>query len=87
MLSGSVMIIKLNFRNIVKYNDKQAELLNPYYFDEPDPKGEDEGKYKALRIRFNLPKSSYATMLIRELTKHSTSYASQMELNKMLDKL
>lgn len=73
--------------NIVKYNNKQAELLNPYYFDEKDPEGEENGKYKALRIRFNLPKSSYATMLIRELTKHSTSYSSQMELNNLLDKV
>ena len=31
------------------------------------------GRYQALRLAFSLPAASYATMLIRELTKQPTS--------------
>jgi hypothetical protein len=62
-------------------------LLTPYYFTEKDPEGDENGKYKAIRIKFNLIKSAYATMCLRELTKISTSYATQMQLNDMLNKL
>ena len=36
---------------------------------------------KALRMRFNLKTSSYATMLIREVTRISTAFSSQYSLS------
>lgn len=42
-----------------------------------------EGEFQALRLAFNLPPSSYATMLIRELMKTSTSAAAQAARNPL----
>jgi len=57
----------------VDFNDKDEDLLNPYYitdgkelevkFDETK-----EEKHRALRIKFSLPSSTYATIFVRELT-------------------
>ena len=41
------------------------------------------GKYKALVLEFGLPPASYATMLIREVTKLDTSTHSNMKLNNL----
>jgi tRNA pseudouridine13 synthase len=38
------------------------------------------GRYLGLRLAFTLPTACYATMLIRELTKQSTSVAHHMGL-------
>ena len=45
----------------------------------PKAKG---GKYKALILEFSLPPSSYATMLLREVTKLDTSTHKNMAMNK-----
>ena len=57
----------------VEFSDKNQDLLNPYYLADGhelpiDAPKEGEEKFKALRIKFSLPSSSYATMFIRELT-------------------
>jgi len=38
--------------------------------------------FKAIRIKFNLRLSSYATMLVRELTKTSSAFAIQSEMSR-----
>lgn len=41
-----------------------------------------EGKYLALRMTFALPVSCYATMLVRELLKSTTSNIEHREMTK-----
>ena len=43
--------------------------------------GDTEGQLKGVRLEFSLPPSSYATMVIRELTHLDTSSAYQATLN------
>jgi len=66
--------------NLIKFDDKKQDLVAPFYPEEEDVNIE-EGKFSALILRFSLSKGSYATMLMRELTKMSSSYDSQIELN------
>uniref|UniRef100_A0A7S3HDG6 TRUD domain-containing protein n=1 Tax=Spumella elongata TaxID=89044 RepID=A0A7S3HDG6_9STRA len=40
------------------------------------------GKYRALLVKFSLPPGTYATMLLRELTKSSTESGYQAQLSK-----
>uniref|UniRef100_A0A915JK45 TRUD domain-containing protein n=1 Tax=Romanomermis culicivorax TaxID=13658 RepID=A0A915JK45_ROMCU len=47
-------------------------------------KNSDSCKYKGLKIEFNLPSSSYATMALRELTKCDFSKQNQTNLTKKL---
>eukprot|EP01017_Pseudomicrothorax_dubius_P038395 TRINITY_DN5746_c0_g1_i1.p1 TRINITY_DN5746_c0_g1~~TRINITY_DN5746_c0_g1_i1.p1 ORF type:complete len:444 (-),score=93.06 TRINITY_DN5746_c0_g1_i1:381-1712(-) len=61
------------------FGDLNDELVDP--FDE-DKAPSTSGKLQALKVRFNLPKSSYATMVLRELMHSSTSFESQMSLLK-----
>ena len=41
-----------------------------------------EGSLKGLKVEFSLPPSSYATMVIRELTRMDTSSAYQASLTR-----
>ena len=43
-------------------------------------KTEDNAERRALRLSFRLPTSSYATMVIRQLTKYSTSVLDQVKI-------
>eukprot|EP00002_Diphylleia_rotans_P027763 TRINITY_DN5579_c0_g1_i1.p1 TRINITY_DN5579_c0_g1~~TRINITY_DN5579_c0_g1_i1.p1 ORF type:complete len:658 (+),score=154.66 TRINITY_DN5579_c0_g1_i1:46-2019(+) len=48
----------------------------------PEPTSQEGGSLNALRLDFTLPSSSYATMLIRELCKRSTSLSAQVSMAK-----
>lgn len=66
------------------WHDKQdVDLQNEHYniMDHPTPPSVDN-KYLSLRLQFQLPQSTYATMLFRELTKKSSSVSYQMNLSK-----
>lgn len=73
--------------------NENEDLLTPNYLAEsdPTPKVEEPTKEnglppitKAVRLRFNLTTSSYATMLIREVTRTSSAFYTQrnISLNK-----
>ena len=54
------------------------DLLTPRYLEEPDPTlvlDPEQSCTKALRIRFNLSTSSYATMFLREVTRMSSAFS------------
>lgn len=60
---------------ILKYDDPCCELATTDLHQLnglPGPHLPDDGKFTALRLAFSLPSSTYATMLIRELTKMNT---------------
>ena len=64
--------------------NENEDLLTPNYLTEADPtpliirpteETPNVGKIsKAIRLRFNLTTSSYATMLLREVTRMSSAY-------------
>jgi tRNA pseudouridine13 synthase len=58
--------------DIIHHDNPDEDLQTPYYNIEnhPNPKG---NKYTAVRIIFQLPQSTYATMLFREITKISSA--------------
>ncbi len=67
--------------SLIYHNDKDIELQNEYYNKENHPNSlEKEGKFKSVRLEFQVPQSTYATMVVREVTKQSSSYYNQLEL-------
>ena len=68
---------------IVQHDDPDIDLQTPYYNIEshPQPKG---NKYTSVRFLFQLPQSTYATMLFRELTKSSSAGTYQAGLSKVV---
>ncbi|CAD8118419.1 unnamed protein product [Paramecium sonneborni] len=61
---------------LFKYQNKDQDVVDSF--------GElliDEGEYQGLLIQFKLKKSSYATMLIRELTKCPSTLEFQQEIS------
>ncbi|KAJ2722652.1 multisubstrate pseudouridine synthase 7 [Coemansia sp. Benny D115] len=60
--------------DLMAYDDPKAPL------GACDAAAHTEGKYRALRLRFDLTKSTYATMLIREITRGETSAEVQSRL-------
>ena len=69
---------------VLRYSDPTAPLALTDLArlrGEPEPAGEPDGARTALRLTFTLPSSTYATMLLRELTKQSTELAHQNQLN------
>jgi tRNA pseudouridine13 synthase len=78
--------------DIVEYQNINEDLLNPNYNVETDPKpaidrtNEDEKPvYKALRLKFSLKQSSYATMLLREVTRMSSAYNVQSAMSNQIN--
>ncbi len=65
----------------IHHDNADEDLLNPNYNIEKHPylKGE---KYTSLRLTFQLPQSTYATMLFRELTRTSSDSKIQAGLSQ-----
>ena len=63
--------------DIVDMQSGEEDLLTPRYLEEADPTpkiNSDLPVTKAIRMRFSLNPSSYATMLIREVTRVSSAF-------------
>ena len=64
--------------DIVEVQNTNEDLLTPNYLEEPDPTPKIEGDgevTKALRLKFSLKPSSYATMFLREVTRTSSAFS------------
>lgn len=67
--------------------DANEDLLTPNYLTEKDPTPvirdeQDHGAVsKALRLKFSLRSSSYATMFLREITRTSSAFNVQHKLS------
>ncbi|KAK2096421.1 multisubstrate pseudouridine synthase 7 [Saguinus oedipus] len=71
-------------REVVAYDDPKIPLFNTDVDNlegKPPPVFASEGKYRALKMDFSLPPSTYATMAIREVLKMDTSIKNQTQLN------
>ncbi|XP_073475749.1 pseudouridylate synthase 7 homolog isoform X2 [Aquarana catesbeiana] len=69
---------------IVAYDDTRIPLVGTdleKLEGKPLPVFNEDGKYKALKMEFSLPSSTYATMAIREVLKMDTSIKNQTRLN------
>lgn len=64
--------------SLVKYNHPDQDLFN----DTSGDVSTCDGTFSALLLSFNLPKSCYATMVVREVTGSDTSLESQLQLNR-----
>ncbi|CAL8260953.1 unnamed protein product [Merluccius merluccius] len=70
--------------SVIQYDDPRISLVHTdveKLEDKPGPVFNTEGKYRALRMEFSLPPSTYATMAIREVLKMDTSIKNQTQLN------
>lgn len=69
----------------LRYDDPNAPLTlsdAERLQGKPEPTSKPGGASGALRVEFSLPASTYATMMLRELTKEDTTKQRQRELNK-----
>ncbi|CDW87747.1 trna pseudouridine synthase [Stylonychia lemnae] len=71
--------------DVVKFQNTNEDLLTPNPNAEKDPAPElqaDQLTHRALRIKMSLKQSSYATMMIREVTKVSSAFSVQNALSR-----
>ena len=75
--------------DVVEFQSLNEDLLTADYNTQPDPAPKidrtieaERPIYKALRLKFSLRQSSYATMLLREVTKMSSAFNVQSALSK-----
>ncbi|XP_067236655.1 pseudouridylate synthase 7 homolog isoform X2 [Chanodichthys erythropterus] len=69
---------------LIQYNDPRVPLVHTdveKLENAPAPVYLTEGKYRALKMEFSLPSSTYATMAVREVLKMDTSIKNQTQLN------
>uniref|UniRef100_A0A3Q1IZN8 Pseudouridylate synthase 7 homolog n=1 Tax=Anabas testudineus TaxID=64144 RepID=A0A3Q1IZN8_ANATE len=67
---------------VIQYDDPRISLVHSDFEkleSKPAPVFNKEGKYRALRMEFSLPPSTYATMAIREVLKLDTSIKKQTQ--------
>jgi tRNA pseudouridine13 synthase len=69
--------------DIITHDDYEQDLQSEYYNVSGHPKISGS-KYRSLRLQFQLPQSTYATMLFRELTKLPSTVNYQANLSKLL---
>jgi len=73
--------------DIVEAPNTNEDLLTPRYLEEPDPtpaitQDTDSASIsKALRLKFSLRASSYATMFLREVTRTSSAFNVQQQIS------
>ena len=68
--------------HVCSFSDKDADLLKPFVsVDELAKQLQDGGNHQAILLEFKLQKSSYATMLIREVCHVSSSFENQELVN------
>merc|ERR1711939_377807 len=73
--------------DIVEAPNTNEDLLTPNYLEEPDPtpaipQDTDPASIsKALRLKFSLRSSSYATMFLREVTRTSSAFNVQQKIS------
>ncbi|XP_068786181.1 pseudouridylate synthase 7 homolog isoform X5 [Struthio camelus] len=87
-LSGAYRKIIIRPQNVnwevVAYDDPRIPLFNTdldKLQGKPLPVLPTDGKFRALKMAFSLPPSTYATMAIREVLKMDTSIKNQTQLN------
>lgn len=68
----------------VQHDDPDEDLLNENYNIEQHP-AKNGTKYTSLRLVFQLPQSTYATMLFRELTRTSSDSKVQAGLSQKIN--
>jgi len=71
--------------DVVHYSDENDSFVEPYLRDEKTLSSPESFEVKhrtALLLAFNLPKSSYATMVVREVMKIETTKESLMKQNQ-----
>ncbi|XP_018610354.1 pseudouridylate synthase 7 homolog isoform X2 [Scleropages formosus] len=68
---------------VIHYDDPRIPLVQTDVekLEGKPPPAFPKGKYRALRMEFSLPPSTYATMAIREVLKMDTSIKNQTQLN------
>jgi len=69
---------------LIKHDNPDEDLLNENYNVEKHPSVNGD-KYISLRLVFQLPQSTYATMLFRELTKSSSDSKIQAVLSQKIN--
>ncbi|KAJ2908979.1 multisubstrate pseudouridine synthase 7 [Coemansia aciculifera] len=68
----------------MRYNDDSKPLArsdSDAIEERPVPQSVVDGKYVALKLKFDLPSSAYATMLLRELMRQETAAGHQTKLS------
>ncbi len=76
---------KIDFE-IISHKEKKAELLSPFYMKDEKMDFE-QGDLKSAKIILQLPKSSYATIAIREILHIPSSFKVQTQLNYLYEKI
>jgi len=87
-LAGAYRLILIRPKDVswevINYDDARVPLVHTdveKLESKPAPVYLTEGKYRALKMDFSLPPSTYATMAIREVLKMDTSIKNQTQLN------
>lgn len=69
---------------IIAHKNAKDEVQSPFYLL-GDKINLEEGPRRAVQVVMQLPKSSYATMALREILHISSAFESQMVLNRMYE--